>query len=136
MPNLPTFSTSDTRLCVIGEADPFLASLLQRFAQKSGLRIRRAQTGESVLDLARREKPVVVILDPDLPGKLRGWEAIRSLGNKSPASAIPVVVCTWLTRPEVRTQTGGEYAYLQKPDLHYAGFVAALEEAGLTLYRG
>jgi DNA-binding response OmpR family regulator len=61
------------RLIHIGEL------LLQRFAQKAGLRIRRAKTGDAFLEITLREHTALVILDPDLPGKRRGWEAARHL---------------------------------------------------------
>ena len=134
MTQLPP-NSSNSRLCVIGEADPFLANLLHRFAQKSGLRIKRAQTGETVLDLVRREKTALVILDPDLPGTLRGWDAVRELRGDETTCNIPLVVCTWLIKAEVHEKLGLDFAYLQKPDLHYQSFVAALEVAGFEMNR-
>jgi DNA-binding response OmpR family regulator len=126
------------RLCVIGEADPFLARLLRRFAEKSGLRTLPAQTGEDVLELARRERPVAIVLEPELPGKLRGWEAARVLETGADTCAIPVILCAWLDENEARALVGLAHpsmcvAYLRKPDLHYEDFTAALKAAGVTL---
>lgn len=115
------------RLCVIGEADPYLANLLQRFAQKAGLRIRRAKTGDTLLEITLREAPALVILDPDLPGKRRGWEAAQALGNHR----VPLIVCTWMSAAEAGQLIGIEFIYLQKPDIHYLNFTSALRKAGI-----
>jgi DNA-binding response OmpR family regulator len=115
------------RLCVIGEADPYLANLLQRFAQKAGLRIRRAKTGDALLEIANRETPALVILDPDLPGKRRGWQAAQALGKNH----VPLIVCTWLSAAEAGQLIGIEFTYLQKPDIHFRTFAAALQKAGV-----
>ncbi len=120
----------DSSTCIIGEADPFLARLLERFAQKSGLRPRRAQTGEDVLALARRETPALIVLDPELPGKTRGWEAVQALGESSETAAVPVILCAWLEESEAQALAGRCLPYLQKPDLHYEDFSAALTGSG------
>src|SRR5262245_30460770 len=113
-------------LCIIGESDQFLSRLLQRFAEKSGLQVQFVRTGDEILDLLQKSKPVLIILEPELPGKTRGWEAIRAIRINSQTSEIPVIVCTWLDRDDTLAFTGPVSAYLQKPDLHYEDFVAAL----------
>ena len=119
---MPNPDQTTNRLCIIGESDPFLTRLLQRFAEKSGLRVQSARTGDEVLALAQQDRPALVILEPELPGKTRGWEAAPALK----ASDIPLMVCAWLKKDEALALTGPVSAYLQKPDLHYADFVAAL----------
>jgi len=116
-------------LCVIGESDPFLARLLQRFAEKSGFSIKLAQTGEDVLDLAQRNKTALIILEPELPGKVRGWDAARQLSKSSPRSRIPVIICSWMKKTEAQGLVGQISAYLQKPDLRYEDFSEALKTA-------
>jgi two-component system, chemotaxis family, chemotaxis protein CheY len=122
---------TNNRLCVIGESDLFLARLLQRFAEKSGLAVQHARTGEEVLDLARREQPALIVLEPELPGKLRGWEAAQALREDPSTSAIPLIICTWLVEAEAQALVGALITHLQKPDLHYEGFLAALDAAGV-----
>ena len=92
---------SINRSCVIGEADPFLARLLERFVKKSGLRTKRAQTGEALLDLVEREKPALIILEPQLPGKVKGWEAYQQLKVEPETCHIPMIICSWLNEDEV-----------------------------------
>ena len=119
------------RLCLISESDPFLARRLQRFAEKSGLQIQSARTGEDLLDVARRDGPVLIIVDPELPGKLRGWQAVRALRADPATGPIAILICSWLKKPEALALVGQMPAYLQKPDLRYDDFVAVLAAAGM-----
>lgn len=122
-----------TRVCVIGESDPFVAQLLQRFAEESGLQAVRGQVGQDLMDLVRQVKPSVIILDPELPGKLRGWEAAQALIADETLCAIPMLACSWLKEADARALIGRLAGYLQKPELHYEDFVAALQAAGITI---
>lgn len=116
--------------CVIGEADPFISMLLTRFAEACGLQPVQAQLGEDVYALARQLRPTVILLDGELPGDLRGWEAARRLKADANYHNIPVVSCSWLNEVNARALLPDAVAYLQKPDLHYDDFVAALRLAG------
>ena len=119
------------KLCVIGEADPFIARLLQRFAEQSGFRVKIAQTGEAVLSCAQQDHPTLVILEPELPGKLRGWEAARILGSGENAQSARVILCTWMPESDSLSLVGRELNHLQKPDLHYSDFLDALSAVGI-----
>ncbi len=115
--------------CVIGEADSFISMLLARFAQASGLEPVLARLGEDVYALARRLQPAVIFLDGELPGNLRGWEAARALRADADCRDIPLVSCSWLNETDARALLPDATAYLQKPELHYDDFVAALHLA-------
>ena len=117
-------------LCLIGESDTFLARLLARFCEASGLSVIRAQVGDEFLALARAKHPHLMILDVELPGELRGWEAVATLRSDLNGNAAPVIAFSWLPRPEAFALLPDCAVYLQKPDLHYDDFVAALKEAG------
>lgn len=117
--------------CLIGEADPFLARLLERFGAASGLAVVRAKVGQELLNLARACRPDIIIVDPELPGTLRGWEAVRAIGADAGLAHIPVVTCSWLSEADAHALTGDADGHLQKPDLHYEDFITALAGAGL-----
>jgi CheY-like chemotaxis protein len=119
------------KVCLIAEADPFLARLLERFAEESGLCTVRARVGQEVVNLAIKNKPVVIILDAELPGKVRGWQAVHKLKNMPEFAAPPVITCCWNTRQEAHALIPGAVGHLQKPDIYYTDFVAALKEAGV-----
>jgi DNA-binding response OmpR family regulator len=118
--------------CVIGEADPFIGRLLRRFAEKSGLEAIGVQLGQEMLELINQTKPAVIVFDPELPGLMRGWEAIRAIRANSTMDDVPVIVCSWLKEAEARALVGEISGYLQKPELHYEDFAMALKQAGVT----
>ena len=120
-----------TATCLVGEADPFLARLLERFGEASGLTMVRAKAGQDLLLLAHTLRPEVIIVDAELPGTLRGWEALRAVKSEPALAHIPVITCSWLTEAEAQDLTGDAVAHLQKPDLHYADFTRALASAGI-----
>jgi len=120
------------KTCVIGEADPFIGRLLRRFAEESGLQAISAQLGQEVLELVRHSKPEVIVLDAELPGDIRGWEAVRTLKSDAATSDIPVIICSWLSESEARALVGEMAGYLQKPELHLEDFAAMLKHAGAT----
>jgi CheY-like chemotaxis protein len=132
---MPTSAPNPKPLCIIGESDQFLARLLQRFAEKSGLRVQFASTGEEILDLIQNNQPDLVILEPELPGKVRGWETVRAIRNNSQTDKLPLIVCAWLDKENTLAFTGPVSAYLKKPDLHYEDFAEALSLAGIRTVR-
>jgi CheY-like chemotaxis protein len=117
--------------CLIAETDPFIAALLDRFAEVSDLTPQHVGIGQDVADTARRLRPAVIILDVELPGKLRGWEAASQLRSDPELRNIPIIACSWLACSEAQSIAGPAAGYLQKPDLHYEDFLAALRQAGL-----
>jgi CheY-like chemotaxis protein len=118
--------------CLIGEADPFLARLLERFGAASGLKVVQAKVGQELLNLARALRPDIIVVDPELPGTLRGWEAVRAIGADAGLAHIPVLTCSWLSEADAQALTADADGHLQKPDLHYEDFVAALVGTGLN----
>lgn len=118
--------------CLIAESDPFVARLLARFAEAFGMTVVRADVGEEVLALARQMQPDVAIVETELPGTVRGWEAVRALKADQALCQVPVISCSWLEPAQVRGLTGLASPCLRKPDLHYDEFLAALQQAGLA----
>lgn len=120
-------------VCLIGEADWFLAHLLRRFGEACGFRVVRTETGQELLQAARAFMPVVIIAETELPGTLRGWQAIQTIGHDAELAQVPVITCSWLTPAEALARGGKQAGHLQKPDLNYADFLAALNTAGVEL---
>ena len=118
-------------ICVIGESDQFVAQLLQRYAEKSGLEVRRAVVGQEILDLVKSSHPAVVIVDAELPGSLTGWEAIQMLRNETNLHTLPVISCSWLNKEKAAELMAPLAGHMQKPELHYEDFLNALQNAGI-----
>jgi CheY-like chemotaxis protein len=117
--------------CLIAEADPFIASLLVRFAESSGLECARARTADDVMELARQIEPAVIFIDAELPGDISGWEIMRALKLDEVTGHIAQISCSWLNEPEVRGLVGTVAGHLQKPDFTYNDFEKTLRAANV-----
>ena len=119
-----------TGICLIAEADPFIANLLLRFAEESGLHSARARTGQELLALMQQLHPDILIVEPELPGERRGFEAVQALRSNGAMGSVAVISCSWLEKTEACKLIGDVAWHLQKPDLYYGDFIKALEAAG------
>jgi CheY-like chemotaxis protein len=108
---------------LIVEDDMTCVYLWQRYMIRSGFRAISTQEGKGALDMARREKPDLVVLDVMLPD-IDGWEVLQALKADPSTCDIPVLICSAL-REEKRSMAKGADGYLQKPIL-YEDFLAAL----------
>jgi DNA-binding response OmpR family regulator len=71
-------SSSAEPLVVLVEDDLRLAELVRSYLQRNGFRVYVENRGDGVLDRVQREKPDLVILDLNLPGK-DGFSICREL---------------------------------------------------------
>lgn len=78
---------------VLIEDDPDLYALIQYNLEKEGFAFAGAQTGKGALELCRREKPDLVILDIMLPDS-DGLEICRAIRANQELSHIPVIFLT------------------------------------------
>jgi len=106
------------RILVIEDEEDILA-LVHYNLSKEGFDVSTATSGESGLELARRELPELVVLDLMLPG-MSGIEVCRRLKQSSTTATIPVVMLT--ARGEENDvvsglETGAE-DYVTKPFSH------------------
>ncbi|MBL8531140.1 MAG: PleD family two-component system response regulator [Hyphomonadaceae bacterium] len=81
-----------------------------------------ASRGEEAVQLAKRERPDLILLDVMMPGGIDGFEACRRLKAQPETRHIPVVICTTLDDREskVRGLQAGAEEFLTKPidDVH------------------
>lgn len=108
---------------LIVEDDMTCVYLWQRYMKKSGFRAISTQEGREALDLARREKPNLVVLDVMLPD-IDGWEVLQALKADPATCNIPVLICSALHEERLSVAKGAD-GYLQKPIL-YEDFLEAL----------
>jgi DNA-binding response OmpR family regulator len=78
---------------VLIEDDADLYSLIQYNLEKEGFTMAGAQTGKGAIDLCRRERPDLIILDIMLPDS-DGLEICRAIRNHSDLAPIPVIFLT------------------------------------------
>jgi len=97
---------------------PDIVTLLMRALDGEGFRLLSAEDGESALQIARAERPDLILLDWILPGR-DGLEVCRALRAESDPKLrdVPVVLITAQTEPEhiAAGFAAGATDYLTKP---------------------
>jgi twitching motility two-component system response regulator PilH len=81
-----------TQIMIVDDS-PTDAHLLERILQKNGYQTLRAETGDEGLEVARRMKPDLILMDVVMPG-LNGFQATRELSSNPETSSIPVIIVT------------------------------------------
>jgi len=100
---------------LIVEDDSQVRDVVRRYLERDGLAVQVAATGTEGLELARRSRPDVILLDVMLPG-LSGLEVCRILRDVD-GSDVPIVMLTALSDTDDRIaglQTGAD-DYIGKP---------------------
>jgi len=90
--------------------------MLSRRLERKGHTVTCAVDGQQGLDLARAQKPDLILMDMSLP-VLDGWEATRRLKADDATKAIPVIALTAhaMAEDERRAREAGCDDYDTKP---------------------
>ncbi len=93
-----------------------------------GYEIIQTRNGMDVLELARKHRPHLILMDIQLP-EVSGLEVTRWLKDDSELCAIPVVAVTAFAMKgdEERIREGGCEAYISKP-ISVVGFIQTVRE--------
>jgi DNA-binding response OmpR family regulator len=100
---------------LIVEDDPQVRDVVRRYLERDGLAVQVTASGTEGLELARRSRPDVIVLDVMLPG-LSGLEVCRILRDVD-GSDVPIIMLTALGDTDDRIaglQTGAD-DYIGKP---------------------
>jgi CheY-like chemotaxis protein len=114
-PPRPGYARSAVILYI--EDNPSNVRLMERvLQQRPGLALLHAAQGRQGLEIARRRRPDVVLLDLHLPD-MSGDDVVRELWQDAATRAIPVVVVTADATPgtAVRLKAAGAVGVLTKP---------------------
>jgi signal transduction histidine kinase len=98
---------------VVIDDDRRSVGLLKVYLEAVGLRMISARDGERGVDLVRRLRPAMVVLDILLPG-LDGWQVLESLKADAATAAIPVIIVSILDE-RAKGLALGAAEYLVKP---------------------
>jgi len=106
-----------TRLIVVDDEPLFRELLCRTLSAEQGLQVVGvAGDGETAIRLAKQEKPDVVIMDIELPGKLDGIEAALQIKKERPQTGIVILSVhserRYVTSLPLETMQG--WAYLLK----------------------
>jgi len=79
-----------SKLLII-EDDPYMQRMYQRLFAHQNYEVLVASDGEHVLELARKTKPGLILLDILLPG-ISGLEILQKLKQQEDTKSIPVLI--------------------------------------------
>jgi DNA-binding response OmpR family regulator len=101
---------------LVVDDDPEIVSMLTTRLTKRGYTVSSASDGHRALELAKRERPDVVLLDVMMPGK-SGWEVARALKQDPVTSGIKIVMVTAIGEAvnEITSPLYGADAHVDKP---------------------
>ncbi|NNM67349.1 MAG: response regulator [Spirochaetales bacterium] len=90
--------------------------LIRSFLQKMGLGVIETESGNSALELLRKARPDVVILDLNMPNG-SGWETANKLKNDPATKSLPLIAITGLTEDLAIQNRGKPFwdEFIEKP---------------------
>ena len=101
---------------LVVDDDPEIVTMLTTRLTKRGYKVSSASDGTSAIELAKREKPDIVLLDVMMPGK-SGWEVARSLKHDPVTEHVKIVMVTAIGEKtnELTAPIYGADAHVDKP---------------------
>jgi two-component system, cell cycle response regulator len=102
-----------TKILLVDDSK-FLRMATERALARAGYVVITASDGPKAIELAKSDKPGVILLDMLLPG-MTGPDVLKALKNDSGTAGIPVVAFTGLSQKNaMRLQKDGACAFLEK----------------------
>jgi len=101
---------------LVVDDDPEIVAMLQTRLTHRGYNVSTANDGNRALELAKRERPDLVLLDVMMPGK-SGWEVARALKQDPLTQGIKIVMVTAIGEQvnEITSPLYGADAHIDKP---------------------
>lgn len=81
-----------TQIMIVDDS-PTDMHLLKKILEKNGFKTLTASGADEGIQVAKREKPDLILMDVVMPG-LNGFQATRELSSDPETSAIPVIIVT------------------------------------------
>lgn len=90
--------------------------LLKTMLTRTNVRILTATNGEEALDIVRRDKPELILLDIQMP-VMNGWDVLRTIKSDPELKNTIVIVVSAYTSPEDIEQSMkmGAAGFIKKP---------------------
>ncbi|MFZ2192787.1 MAG: response regulator transcription factor [Candidatus Moraniibacteriota bacterium] len=87
-----------TKIAIVDD-DPMISDIYQKKFSDQGFEVYLASSGEQILEMAKKQKIDVILLDLLIP-KMDGFEVIKNLRNGSYDSEIKIIVSSNLSDDE------------------------------------
>ena len=110
-------ASSDKKATIlIADDDPEILTMLSIRLSKKGYKVLEAADGLQTLQMARSQRPDLVLLDVMMPGK-NGWEVARELRGDPSMGDIGIVMLTAIGEKvnEMTSPLYGADGYVDKP---------------------
>jgi len=106
---------ANARILVVDD-DPEIVTMLSTRLGKRGYQVSTAEDGNKAIEVAKREKPDVILLDVMMPGK-SGWEVARLLKNDPVTQNVKIVMVSAIGEKtnEITAPIYGADAHIDKP---------------------
>src|SRR5262245_32133219 len=88
----------NSRIALIAEDSRIQAKVLESRLMQAGYVVRVAGDGAEAIEMARREKPHVIISDIEMP-RMTGYEFCRAVKQDAALRDVPVVLLSTLADP-------------------------------------
>lgn len=105
--------TASDRTVLLVEDDARVRQVMQWALEEQGIAVAVARDGQEAIEMARRQRPAVVLLDWTLP-RASGEEVADAL-RECYGGAVPVVLITADGRSAEKARRIGAAAYFHKP---------------------
>jgi len=101
---------------LVVDDDPEIVGMVSLRLTRRGYRVITASDGIEALEMARRERPALILLDVMMPGR-NGWEVARALRHDPVTDKMRIVMLTAIgeTVNEITSPLYGADAFIDKP---------------------
>jgi DNA-binding response OmpR family regulator len=101
---------------LVVDDDPEIVAMLNMRLTKRGYKVSSASDGHTAIELAKRERPDLVLLDVMMPGK-SGWEVARALKQDPSTQTVKIVMVSAIGAKtnEITAPIYGADAHVDKP---------------------
>jgi len=118
----------DGKKVLVAEDDVFLSQLLSIRLERAGINVLKAFDGEETLEIIKRERPDLVLLDIILPKK-SGFEVAEEVASNPMLRSIPIIITSNLGQDSdiERGMALGVVEYLVKANVNIDDLVAKVQ---------
>lgn len=113
---------------LIIEDDTLLQDIYQKALAPEGFTVTQAFSGGQGLNLAKSQKPNLIILDVMLPGGMNGFDVLEKLKKDPEVREIPVLVLTNLDSEEKSARAIGAADYIVKANSSIEGVIKKIKQ--------
>ena len=105
-----------TKRVLVVDDDPEIVTMLSTRLGKRGYKVSTASDGTKALEMAKEDRPDVVLLDVMMPGK-SGWEVARALKQDPATQGVKIVMVSAIGEKtnEITAPIYGADAHVDKP---------------------